>query len=267
MGKIKHNPPPDRIFWRERVMNLKPISIFIAGCSPALSHARSRLGPHVTGNPQLATHLLLPVPSFEPDGNVKGGTPLEDILTTLPEDVTVLGGNLNHPALAGYKTLDLLRDPFYVTKNAAVTAHCALGLILTGLPVTLEGADALVIGYGRIGKCLAGLLQALGAAVTVAARKEADRALAEAMGFDSALPGVWAPEQYRVIINTVPAPVLGSGACAADALLLDLASVRGITGDRVRWARGLPGICVPETSGALIAKTALRLIYGKENDG
>lgn len=240
------------------------ISIVTAGCSPALAHARSALAPYLTTDFADATHLLLPVPSFEPGGNVKGGIVLEDILSMCVPDVTVIGGNLNHPALAGYQTVDLLKDPFYVAENAAITAHCALGLILTAIPVTLPGQEVLVIGYGRIGKCIARLLKNLGAAVTVAARKDTDRAMSAALGFEAVAPGCWQPEKYRVVVNTVPAPVLDESECSANALLLDLASVRGIAGDRVNWARGLPGVCVPETSGKLIAKTILRLIPGKE---
>ena len=45
---------------------------------------------------------------------------------------------------------------------------------------------------------------------------------------------------------------------------MDLASVRGISGDRVIWARGLPNQDAPEESGMLIAKTALRFALGKE---
>ena len=244
---------------------MKPISIFTAGRSPALNYTRNYLKPYLTDDARSATHLLLPVPSFDPGGAIKGGIPPEDILAAVGSDTVIIGGNLDHPGLAEHQTVDLLRDPFYVTANAAITAHCALGLILTGLPVTLDDADVLVIGYGRIGKCMASILQDLGAAVTVAARKESDRALAEALGFDSATPGKWAPEQYRIIVNTAPSPVLDSGQCAPGALLLDLASVRGITGEGVTWARGLPGVCVPETSGKLIAKTVLRLIFGKES--
>ena len=241
-------------------MNLKATAIFTAGRSPALAYARQALAPYLTDDSTTATHLLLPVPSLEPGGTVKGGYDLSEILQTLPPDITVLGGNLNHPALVPYRTLDLLKDPFYTARNAAVTAHCALGLILTSLPVTLPNQPVLVIGFGRIGKCLAQLLKDLGAVVTVAARKDTDRAMAEVLGFDSAAPSQWNPEQYRVIINTVPAPVLDEAECGPDALLLDLASVRGITGSRVRWARGLPGICVPETSGKLIASSILNLI-------
>lgn len=246
-------------------MYLKPISVFTAGCSPALAHARAVLSPYLTVEAVAATHLLLPVPSFEPGGNVKGGIPLEDILSRCSPNVTVIGGNLNHPGLEEYRTIDLLKDSFYVAENAAITAHCALGLILTGLPVTLPEQKVLVIGYGRIGKCMVRLLKDLGAAVTVAARKETDRAMAEALGFQSTAPGRWEPEKYRVIVNTVPATVLDAPECAPNALLLDLASVRGITGEGVNWARGLPGVCAPESSGALIAKTVLRLILGKES--
>ena len=245
-------------------MYLKPISIYITGRSPALAHARQALAPYLTNDPAAATHLLLPVPSFEPGGNIKGGMALEDVLPLCRPDVAVIGGNLKHPALEGYTTVDLLKDPFYVTENAAITAHCALGLILTSLPVTLSGQEVLVIGYGRIGKCTAKLLKDLGAAVTVSARKDADRAMAEAMGFRSIAPRGWNLNTYRVIVNTAPAPLLDAADCASNALLLDLASVRGITGDRVNWARGLPSVCVPETSGELIAKTVLRIIQGKE---
>lgn len=242
---------------------------YTAGHSPALTHAIAFLkkaGIPFCDAPDLeATHLLLPVPSFEPGGNVKGGIPLEGILSLCSPNTTIIGGNLNHPGLEGYQTVDLLKDSFYVAENAAITAHCALGLILTGLPVTLPGQEALVIGYGRIGKCMAVLLKNLGATVTVAARKESDRAMAEALEFQSVAPDTWEPKKYRVIVNTAPAPVLASSECDPFALLLDLATSRGITGEGVNWARGLPGVCVPETSGKLIAITALRLILGKES--
>ena len=190
---------------------------------------------------------------------------MEDLLSKLPREITIIGGNLNHPALDGFNTLDLLRDPFYVSRNAAITAHCALGLILSELPVTLPNQKVLILGFGRIGKCLAHLLGNVGANITVAARKETDRAMAEALGFESVVPGQWNLASYRVIINTVPAAMLDGEDCDPNTLLLDLASLRGIKGDRVNWARGLPGKCVPETSGKLIAATVRRLIFGKES--
>lgn len=244
-------------------MHVKETSILTAGRSPALPYARSALQPYLCDEPARATHLLLPVPSFDPEGNVKGGILPEQLLAGLSADITVIGGNLDHPSLINYKKLDLLQDPFYLAENAAITAHCALGLILPALPVVLSRQPALIIGWGRIGKCLADLLSKLGASVTIAARKESDCAMAEALGFHTVKTGFWNPKQFRLIVNTVPAPVLDRSDCADDAFLMDLASVRGITGEGVLWARGLPGKCAPESSGILIANTVLRLI-GKE---
>lgn len=213
------------------------------------------------------THLLLPVPSFDADGRIRGGGSIEGLLRQLPNDVTVLGGNLQHPALQGYQTVDLLQDPYYLAENAAITAHCALKYILNALPVTLAGQQVLVIGWGRIGKCMARLFRGLDARVTVCARKESDRAMAAALGYS-----VMGPEpdltQFRVLVNTAPAQVVsksGIARCRPDAVKLDLASVQGLPGRDVVWARGLPGIDAPESSGKLIADTVIRLLSRKED--
>lgn len=211
------------------------------------------------------THLVLGVPSFEADGSLKGGGRLEDVLAALPSGVTVLGGNLSSAALTGYKTIDLLQDPVYLAENADITAHCAVKLALAKLPVTLRGCHVLVVGWGRIGKCLAELLKSMGAIVTVAARKETDRAMLIALGYDTADTNDlgYGLLRYRVIFNTVPFTVLPADAtqyCAPDCLKIDLASSAGIEGSDVIWARGLPNRDAPESSGALIARSVLRLI-------
>jgi dipicolinate synthase subunit A len=171
----------------------------------------------------------------------------------------VVGGNLNHPALERYQCVDLMQDAFYVAENANITAHCAVKLALSKLPITLEDQKVLVVGWGRIGKCLAQLLRNLGAEVAVQARKESDLAILAALGY--------LPRQkidgYRVIFNTVPAPIIGETECElcrSDCLKIDLASDQGIAGEDVLWARGLPGKDAPESSGRLIALTAARLL-------
>lgn len=240
-------------------------TFYTAGSSPALEYAVAVLrksGYRFCPDPRdEVTHLLLPVPSFEQDGCVKGGPPLEQILQRLPPEVIVVGGNLTHPALQGRRTIDLLQDPFYLAQNAAITAHCTLKLLYAKLPVMLSGQEILVIGWGRIGKCLAQLLQKLDARVTIAARKETDRAMAAALGFgtvdSTALPPL---ETYRVIINTVPAPMVSTGQADPESLKIDLASRQGISGGDVIWARGLPGKDMPESSGALIAQSVQRLL-------
>ncbi|MBE6982002.1 MAG: hypothetical protein E7437_06770 [Ruminococcaceae bacterium] len=200
------------------------------------------------------THLLLPVPSLESDGSIKGGGDLALLMSQLPCDITVIGGNL--PALA-CPVIDLMQDPEYVARNAAITAHCALIPAMTRLECTLEGCPVLVVGWGRIGKCLARLLRGLDAQVTVAARKPADRAMLEALGYRATDMVNIKVSDYRIIYNTVPQMLLPQG---ADCLCIDLASKPGIGGDNVLWARGLPGKDAPESSGRLIAETVLRLL-------
>ena len=248
-------------------------TIYRAGYSEAIRWAcrfLAKKGFSITDRPGAeVTHLLLPVPSFEPDGRIRGGGILEHILADLPPDITVMGGNLHHPALAGYKTVDLLWDGAYTAQNAAITADCAIRVAGQRMKTVFAGCPILVIGWGRIGKSLALGLRGLGAQVTVAARKEADRHLLEALGFGAAdstdLSGKLS--EFRVIFNTVPAMVLTKEAacqCKADCVKIELASRPGIEGDDVVSALGLPGKMAPESSGKLIAQTVVRLLEQEE---
>ena len=251
---------------------MKKLLILTAGSTPAAGFARARLerlGIPVAHAPSPdVTHLLLDVPSFGCDGDLRAGGNLQNLLYTLPREVTICGGKLKHPALEGYKTLDFLEDPGYLAENAYITAEAALGLALNRLPCLLRGCEVLILGWGRIGKCLAQLLENTGADVTVAVRKEADRAMLRALGYEAGyiseleatLP------RHRLIFNTVPQMLLPESSmalCRGDCVKIDLASQPGMAGPGVIIARGLPGLHKPESSGKLIAQTMLRLI-GKE---
>ena len=100
--------------------------------------------------------------------------------------------------------------------------------------------------------------------MTVAARKESERAVLSALGYDTLDPQTAGYElvRFRVIMNTAPEMVFTKQAlqyCTADCLKIDLASRRGLESDDVLWARGLPGKMAPQSSGELIANTILRL--------
>ena len=244
---------------------MKQPIFYTAGQTAALRYAGNRLqqwGHDVSPVPtEYVTHLLLPVPSFESPGMLKGSVTLSGILKNLPENITILGGNL--PELP-YRRVDFLADEYYLTENAAITAHCAVKLVQRQYPDIIRDVPVLIIGWGRIGKQLVPLLKAMGAIVTVAVRKECDIAALQAIHCNAVLLSRLAPQQYRILINTAPAPVLDEKDCLPDGLLLDLASFRGIAGSRVLWARGLPNQDAPAASGNLIAKTALRYALGKE---
>ena len=195
------------------------------------------------------THYLLDTPCKPP------------LPEDLPRGITVIGGNIESDR---FPCIDLLKDPLYLAENADITAHCAVKVALRHLPVTLKNCPVLVVGWGRIGKCLGSLLCAMGARVTVAARKESDRAMLLALGYDAldAEKLSYALVGFRIIFNTVPVmliPKEAAGYCRPECLKLELASLPGIEGEDVISARGLPGKEAPEASGELIAKTILRL--------
>ncbi len=233
--------------------------IYAAGYTPALHFCTCILkeeGFTVLPEPSMeVTTLLLPVPSFTPDGCIIGGGNLRTLLTLLPKDILVIGGNLDCPELVDYRTVDLLQDSEYLALNANITAHCAVKVTLNNMGAILDGCDVLVIGWGRIGKCLAHLLRQMGSCVTVCARKGSDRGMLKALGYKAVDYSAVDLQKYRVIYNTVPSMVFPE--CPKGALKIDLASKLGLGGKDVIWARGLPGKDAPESSGTLIARSII----------
>ena len=242
---------------------------FLAGNTPVLPYMQHLLTAHgaqVAKQPEPdVTHLLLPIPSFEADGRIKGGGILEHILADLPEDVTIIGGNLQHPALQGYHTIDLLQDNAYLAENAAITADCAIRVAGTYLKTVFRHCPVLVIGWGRIGKCLSTILKALECDVIVAARKETDLQTLRSLGY-SCIPIKRAADllpNMKLVFNTAPAPIFSQedlSTCASNCVLIDLASKPGMIGNKVIQALALPGKLAPEASAQLIYRCILRYI-------
>ena len=202
------------------------------------------------------THVLLPIPSFS-----GGDEYLAHLLTKLPDDLIISGGNLKSPLLENHRTVDFLQDPYYLAENAAITAKCAVEIIAKSLGDDLSEKEALVIGWGRIGKCLVPLLTERRASVTVAARKLTDLAMIRVLGSRSIQISDAAAETERfdLIINTVPVLLFPDIRTKPDALLLELASKPGMSGSKIIDGRGLPGKMAPVRSGKLIAETFIRL--------
>ena len=202
------------------------------------------------------THVLLPVPSFP-----TGDEYLAHLLTKLPDELIISGGNLNSPLLEGYCCVDFLRDPYYLADNAAITAECALKILEKELKVDLNGKHVLVIGWGRIGKCLCPLLKSKGSAVTAAARKVSDLSMIHALGYCSLPVSDAAPvtNRFDIIINTVPVLLFPGIEVKPGCIKMELASRPGMTGPDIYDGRGLPGKISPVKSGRLIAESFIRL--------
>lgn len=247
--------------------------IYCAGSTKAAMYAAAYLSslglPITKDSAQPVGHVLLDVPSFGPSGLLRDGSSVESLLAQLPSDVIIYGGNLIHPALSNYTKVDFLKDDAYLAENAYITAECALDVALPYLSITLRRCPTLILGWGRIGKCLGQLLKSIGADVTIAARKETDRVILKALGYGAADPTYLsdALHHYRLILNTVPKLILTNEDmqhCRPDAVKIDLASTQGMDDEDVILARGLPGLHLPESSGKLIAETFIKH-YKKED--
>ncbi len=157
--------------------------------------------------------------------------------------------------------------------NALITAEGALEKAMGATERTLHGEPCLVIGFGRIGKLLARRLAALGAEVTVAARKYADLAWCDALGYRSVPTAAMEPylEQFTLLFNTVPSLVLDAGGLERtrkDCLILELASLpggidlvaAGELGRRVLRAPGLPGQAAPLSAAAALRDSIYHIL-------
>ena len=218
------------------------------------------------------THLVLPWPALEAPGRIRQGPTVNEILLYATGKTILAGGlGVQGEYLFGKaaKILDYAKDETLLAGNAEITAEGALALAMERLPAALSGTPVLVVGWGRIGQLLARKLACLGARVTVSARKDRDRGLIGALGFQPETTGVYARglAGYRVIFNTVPdsvfSPAQASG-IPARCLYVELASVPGLdpqelSPEQYILGRALPGKYAPETAGILLGKALLRL--------
>lgn len=215
--------------------------------------------------------LVLPLPLSREAGllNCRESVELEKLWRLLRPEQILCGGQISPEVRASAGAYGLQPEDYFLREelmvaNAVPTAEGALQIAMEKLPVTLCGSECLVLGYGRIGRLLAQRLHALGAKVTVAARKYGARAWADAFGWKSLpmdrLSGCLG--NIQAVFNTAPSLILDSTLLAelpSDCLCIDLASEPGIDftaaeqlGLKTVWARGLPGKAAPVTAAAAI---------------
>ena len=220
--------------------------------------------------------ILLPLPLDE------SRTPLAELLRAAKPGAVALGGRLSAQAKtiaqeAGVELVDYYARPELAIYNAIPTAEGCIGILLRESTRTLWSANILLLGFGPVGQALGVRLAALGADVTVCARRPEQRALAESLGLrgaELARLGALAPVFDRVV-NTIPAPVLTEPVLTAlrpGSLIVDLASKPGGTdfaaaqrlGLRAIHALSLPAVCAPETAGEAVARTVLAILRERE---
>ena len=137
--------------------------------------------------------------------------------------------------------------------------------------MNLNESNVLITGYGRCAKTLLKKLEALCLNVCVTARKENDVFAAKLNGFDSFIISemVGRIGKYNIIINTVPAMVLGReilSKLSPNTVVIDIASKPGgvdfeyCAKNRIKaiHALSLPGKYSPRSTAMFLCKLLLK---------
>lgn len=170
-------------------------------------------------------------------------------------------------------SIDLLQREEMAVLNAIPTAEGAIQIAMEEMPVTLHNSDALILGFGRIGKILGKMLHGLGSNVFIEARKYQDIAWIRSYGYKPVILNELSNYvgQMDVIYNTIPHIVLTEEILRKlkkDCLVIDLASKPGGVdfekakniGIKTVWALSLPGKVAPVTAAEFIRDTINNII-------
>lgn len=171
------------------------------------------------------------------------------------------------------ETYDILENEEYAILNAIATAEGAIQIAMEEFPKTLSGSNILVMGFGRIGKIVAKMLQGIGANVYCEARKNEDLAYIRAYGYvpihlEKLNENL---HQFDIIINNIPVQILNKtrlDLLKKDILIIDLASKPGGVdfeyakkqNIKTIWALGLPGKLSPVSAAEYIKDTIYPII-------
>ncbi len=229
-------------------------------------------------------HLNLPL--MQEEG--KKPPRIFEILEKTPKSTLIAGGRLSPKIKEEMRRLGLSFFDYFDSealqqKNAVPTAEGAIEVLMREVRRTVKDLPVAVTGFGRVSRALVTLLLAMGARVTVMARKTTDIAEAQALGCDGVLLGSESAlcslgGRFAVIFNTVPFCLFDAAVLSGlsrDTLIIDLASAPGgveanaanSLGIHTVWALSLPGKYAPVTAGEIIADTVLSHIRSKKGEG
>ncbi len=239
----------------------------------------------VTGNKSIdsaaarADGIILPLPVS------RDGVHLNDCSLTLSElsaaierGQTVFAGMMDSTLKSGFfkkgiRVFDYFEREELAVNNAVPTAQGVIKIAMDNMKITVHNSRCAVTGYGKTASVLADMLSALGAQVTVAARKCSDLARARTRGLSAVSLGELAKSasDFDLLVNTVPSLVLDCAVLSAlkkDCLVIDIASAPYGTDLacakeldlNVKVPGSLPGKTAPKTAGEIIADAILNII-------
>lgn len=173
---------------------------------------------------------------------------MRDFLQHLPQEIEII---MDYDEIAIY--------------NSIPTAEGTLYYIMQNTEFTIHGANIHVIGAGRCGETLAKTLKGLGANVNISSRNPALVARLFESGIAVVETNTKTLQQADIIINTVPALMLGKEQLEQvkkEVYIADIASAPGGVdfdyaeklGIKAELLPALPGIVAPKTAASYLAQ-------------
>jgi len=207
---------------------------------------------------------------------------IKEVLKKINKEQLFIAGKLSEEIVSiassnNVKLFDLLEREEMTVLNAIPTAEGAIQIAMEEMPVTIHGSKVLVLGFGRVGKTLAKMLNGIGAKTYVTARKHSDIAWIKSYGYNG-IPLKELGEHIKnadVIFNTIPHLILDSDMLKKvrkDCLIIDLASKPGGVdfkkaeeyGIKTKWALSLPGKVAPLTAAGILKNTINNIVIEQE---
>lgn len=254
------------------------------------AEALQKLGHHATYVPKASLteirdseRLILPVPVSR-DG-ITLNTAFKDapitmdvLANSLQADCRVFCGNASESVARlfherGIRLFDYGKREEFAVRNALPTAEGVIEILLRTLPITLRGANIWITGFGRTARACARVLYAMGAHITVAARRCSALATADGFGYRALYLNEMAGHIHSAdaVINTVPSLVLDRTVLSEMQKMcpiIDIASAPYGTdfeaaktlGIPAQTAPSLPGKTAPKTAGIILADTVLNIL-------
>lgn len=202
---------------------------------------------------------------------------IEEVFKASNQKIFIAGGikqsTENLAKSENVKIIDILKREELIVLNAISTSEGAIQIAMEQTARTIHGSKVLVMGFGRIGKILAKMLNGIGAQVYCEARKAEDFSWIKSYGYNVVKLKNLKEEisKFDIIINTIPSMILTKEYLEKvnlESLIIDVASLPGGTdintakklGIHVISALSLPGKVAPITSAEYIKETLYNIL-------
>lgn len=189
---------------------------------------------------------------------------------------TIIAGSIseeyiNKFSCNGNRVVDIMKDNKLVIKNTIPTAEGVVKIIIENTSITINDSNIAILGFGRVGKRLAKVLNGMGANIFCLDTKKEEVANIERCGYNILKDIYKELTSMVVIVNTVPKQILGKNEINSinkSTLIIDVSSKPGgvdfeyanQNGYNVIHALGLPGKIAPVTSAKYIKEIVENLI-------